>query len=316
MSKIISPGIYYDMLTDDYFADPCVEPSFTKSLAKVLIEQTPLHARQEHPRLAMIEDDEEEAVEKYDKAKAIGNAAHAFMLQRGKAIATIDHPNFTTKEAKKDRDAALATGMVPILQKHHLIATRMVVEAKKQLAQIPGCERAFRDGQGEVVIVANEDGHWLRQMVDWATNDLREIWDYKTSGLSASPYTAGKRMDDAGWNIQAAMTDRILASIDPEGQGRRRYMFVNQEQYPPFALVVSEVDQAALTIGHKKLDYAALRWRECMASGVWPAYPPKIIRPQLPDWSVNRWIDREAQEYDDGTIPQVTSPRLSSLAGG
>src|SRR6266702_177650 len=30
--KITEPGIYYDVATADYFADPCPTPSFTQSL--------------------------------------------------------------------------------------------------------------------------------------------------------------------------------------------------------------------------------------------------------------------------------------------
>lgn len=60
--NILKAGIHFDVKADDYFADPCEEPSFTQSLAKVLVGQTPLHARYEHPRLAPPKpDDEDEA---------------------------------------------------------------------------------------------------------------------------------------------------------------------------------------------------------------------------------------------------------------
>ena len=37
--KIDKPGIYKGMLSDDYFADPCITPSLSQSIAKILIEQ-------------------------------------------------------------------------------------------------------------------------------------------------------------------------------------------------------------------------------------------------------------------------------------
>jgi hypothetical protein len=46
---IIQPGIYYDITPADYFADPCPEPSATQSVLKVLLDQSPAHARCEHP---------------------------------------------------------------------------------------------------------------------------------------------------------------------------------------------------------------------------------------------------------------------------
>ncbi|MBK8009562.1 MAG: hypothetical protein IPK23_14905 [Rhizobiales bacterium] len=70
-AKITKPGIY-QMPAPDYFADPCPAPSLNQSLAKVLLDQSPLHAFYEHPRLCPPEIEDEQ--EKYDKTKATGNA--------------------------------------------------------------------------------------------------------------------------------------------------------------------------------------------------------------------------------------------------
>lgn len=296
--KIDKPGIFKDMSAEDYFADPCIEPSFSQSIGKILIDQSPLHARQAHPRLAEpIEGDEEEA-EKYDKAKAIGNAAHAIMIRRGKKLAIIDAPNFKTKASQTDKQAAILAGAEPILRKHYNIAHAMAQSAAEQLRRIHGCEKAFTDGDGEVVIANFEDGIWLRSMCDWITPDLREIWDLKTSGMSASPYATGKQMASAGWHLQAAMHERILDALDPAGAGRRRFFYVCQENEAPFALTVNEIGEAALTIGRKQIDYAIKAWAHCLTKDVWPAYPLRIIRPELPAWAENSWLARELAEDD------------------
>jgi hypothetical protein len=303
--KITTPGIYRDFPGEDYFADPTPAPSLTQSVAKILLEQSPLHAKLAHPRLAPPVEGEEEA-EKYDKAKAIGNAAHKLMLGRGKAVAVINAADFRGKEAKAARDEAVQHGCEPVLAKHVEIAERMVLAARGQLAQIEGCERAFRDGDAEVVIANQEPGLWLRSMIDWITPDLREVWDFKTTGMSASPYATGKLMASAGWNIQAAMHERILAAIDPQNAGRRRYFYVCQENDPPFALTVNEISESALTIGRKQIDYAARAWSECLVTGEWPAYPLRIIRPELPGWHETKWLDREIAEDDErrAAIPE------------
>jgi hypothetical protein len=61
MFKISRPGIYLDVAANDYHADPCPAPSFTQSIAKVLLEKSPAHARLAHPRLCppVAADDEE-----------------------------------------------------------------------------------------------------------------------------------------------------------------------------------------------------------------------------------------------------------------
>lgn len=294
---IKSPGLYKDFSTDDYFADPCQAPSLSQSVAKVLIEQSPLHAKMAHPKLALpIEHDDDDEPEKYVKALAIGNAAHKLMLGRGKQMAVADFDSWRKKEAKEFREDAILHGREPILAKHYETAERMVLAARGQLSLIEGCERAFREGDAEVVVASCEDGLWLRSMIDWITPDLREVVDYKTSGMSASPYNTGKLMASAGWDIQGAMHSRILDALDPAGAGRRRFLYVCQENEPPFALTVNELSESVMTIGRKKLDYAVRSWRRCMENGDWPAYPPVIIRPEYPVYAETAWLAREEME--------------------
>jgi PDDEXK-like uncharacterized protein DUF3799 len=296
--KIDKPGLYKGMLAEDYFADPCPEPSFSQSIGKILIDQSPLHAKQAHPRLAQPIDGDDEEAEKYDKAKAIGNACHLIMMGRGKRLSIIDAPNFKAKAAQTDKQAAILAGDEPILRKHYNIAHAMSLAARLQFISIPGCDQAFKLGDGEVVIANVEDGIWLRSMIDWITPDLREVWDLKTSGMSASPYATGKLMASAGWHLQAAMHERILDALDPVGAGRRRFFYVCQENEAPFALTVNEIGEAALTIGRKQIDYAIKMWAHCLTKNVWPAYPSRIIRPELPAWAENSWLARELAEDD------------------
>jgi hypothetical protein len=295
---ITVPGIYRDFATEDYFRDPCPEPSVTQSLAKILIEQSPSHAYQAHPRLNVPTADEDDG-EGYDKAKAIGNAAHALMLGRGKELAVGEFKDWRKKEAQEFRATARENCREPILRKHFDHAGRMVDAGTEQLCKIHGCQNAFTNGDAEVVIANNEDGIWLRSMIDWITPDLREVWDYKTSGMSASPYATGKLMASAGWHVQAAMHERILDALDPAGAGRRRFFYVCQENEEPFALTVNEIGEAALTIGRKMIDYAVREWAYCLTKNVWPAYPNRIIRPELPAWAENVWLNREIAEEDE-----------------
>jgi hypothetical protein len=288
----MKPGIYRDMDSATYFADPCPEPSLSQSIAKVLIERSPLHAKYEHPRLSPPVTDDDEA-EKYMKAMAIGNVAHKLMLGRGKEIEVIRADAFRTKEAKALRDAATAAGRVPILEKHMADVEIMVASAWMQLKHHEDRD-AFTSGSGEVALIWQEDGIWFRCLVDWLHNDLRTVDDYKTTAMSVAPHVIGLRAESAGWHIQAAFIERGLDVLDSAGAGRRRYRFIAQEQdCQPHALTSMHMDQFWLTMGRKKVDAAVTLWKHAIKTGRWTAYGDRAVTPDFPGYREKAWLERE-----------------------
>jgi hypothetical protein len=311
---IDKPGIFRDMSPADYFADPCPQPSLTQSIAKVLIDRSPAHARLEHPRLNPERRDDGGD---YSKALAIGNAAHKLILGRGKQVHVIDAPDFRTGSAKSARDAAALAGFTPILQKHHSASEDLAIAVRRQLNEF-GLVRAFREGcgNGEVVIAWQEDGVWFRSMIDWVDNSSPTCFDLKTSGRSAAPHAVPQTMAEAGWPIQAAFQERGLDVLDPDNAGRRRFLFVMVENEPPYAVSVHELTKAVMMIGRKQLAYAVRTWRDCIESGDWPAYPPLINMPEYPGWREHQWLAREIAEFEGATRRDVREAMLTDLAGG
>lgn len=311
--KITEPGLITDFDTAAYFTDPCPAPSLTQSIAKIIIEQSPAHAFIAHPRLTPPTEDE---TEKYDKARAIGNAAHALMLRRGKTLAIIDADDFRGKVAQQKRDEATAVGSVPILKKHYETAAGMAASARQQLdaMQLSHC---FAVGSAEVVVAWNEGPLWFRSMIDWLSS-TQLIFDYKTTGGSASPWQIGAKMAGDGWDIQAAMIERGLDAVDPEFRGRRRFRFVLQENEPPYALTVAELSESTMTIGRKRLQYAIDTWARCITSGEWPGYPRRVIVPDYPAYAESAWLNREIVEYEESRSAQApkTDAALYDLSGG
>lgn len=295
-------GIYFDMTSEQYFADPCDAPSFTQSLAKIVLAQSTLHAMHEHPRLAPKRDDDEPAVEKYVAAQAIGNAVHATLIGRGKTLAVGDFPDWRGGKAKDFRADAEADGRAPILNKHMAQAHNTVLAVKLQLMNA-GWTDAFHqgDGHGEAVVCWQEDGLWFRTMIDWVRPDLRAAYDLKTSAASFAPHGIGRKMVDDGWDVQAAMHERALDAIDPDGAGRRKFRFVAIENYPPYAMVPVEMTETWLTMGRKKLAVAIDLWRQAMGSGKFAGYPLEPCRPDYPNFAEAAWLERELQ-HNENTV--------------
>jgi hypothetical protein len=303
-------GLHLEFPAADYFRDPCPTASLTQSLAKLIVEHSPLHAWMESPRLN--KDYAGDAGEKYERPKAIGNAAHALMLGRGKEIAIIKADDFRSKAAQEKRDEAIDAGLTAVLERHHEEAVQMVEAARKQLAVIPGCKGAFVEGHGEVVVAAQQDGLWYRSMIDWM-QDKTLFWDLKTHGAVAPPHLVNRKMVADGWDVQASMQEFILDIIDPDNAGRRKFRFVAVENEPPYALTVVELSESVMTFGRKKLQHAIGVWSHCMNTGHWPAYPPEIITPDYPQYAETSWLNREIAEYERAP---AKSERLPSLMGG
>jgi hypothetical protein len=309
---MLEQGIHFDVASADYFGDPCPAPSLTQSLAKLVLERSPLHAKLEHPRLTPPPPNPEP--EKYDAAKAIGNAAHSLMLGRGKDIAIGSFDAWTTKEAKLFKADALAAGKVPILD-HHFGRAHAMVEAARPQIEAVGWNDAFTVGRGEVVIAWQENGIWFRSLIDWLTSTTR-LYDYKTTGLSCAPQAIPKLMADAGWDTQAAMHERGLDVLDTPMAGRRQFRFIAQENEPPYALTCVELPEPCMIIGRKKIDMAVRLWSPCLRANIWPAYPPEVCWPEYPGWKEAQFLNQEIHAAARARTNGHRDPMLTDLSGG
>lgn len=291
----LAPGIHLDIASADYFADPCSVPSLTQSIASVLLEQSPRHAALRHPKL-------NPAWEPYEDTKFnIGNAAHKLLIGRGKELVVVEADDWRTKAAKEARDEAHAKGNVAILAHQHVTARAMADAFKEQIRAIPECDGAFgptKGGCGEVVIIAEYNGVMLRSMVDWM-RDTTRLDDLKTTGMTASPDRLPYAMADGGWDLQAAIQERILDVLDPSMRGRRHHYFYLQENDDPYEVTVCELPEAVMTIGRAKLDRAIAIWSACMASNRWPGYPRVVQSPTYPPYMEARVMEKLMGESDE-----------------
>ena len=210
-----APGIFLDMPTADYFADPCPSPSLSQSIAKILLDKSPLHAWFCHPRL-------NPAFERNEEAKfAMGNCAHALLLGRGKTIEVVDAEDWRTKAAREAREGAIAAGKVAVLAEQYGRASQMAQAARQQLTRMG---LTMPDGAAEVVLAWREDDDitmcqtWFRAMLDWLSADRRLVLDFKSTAASASPLALPAKMVTDGWDVQGCTSAGLTCCI-PKAPG-------------------------------------------------------------------------------------------------
>jgi len=274
--KITTAGVYR-MTAEEYHADPCPEPSLSSSLAKILLNQSPLHAWTASPRL----NPNWEPVER--KTFDIGRAAHSAILGRGGAYLAYppemlaSNGAASTKEAKAWADAVRANGDTPLKADEVDAIGAMVDTARARLAAM-GIK--LDPARSELVAVAQIDGIWCRAMLDNVPADPRlPIYDYKTCE-DASPDAVRRACENYGYAVQAAHYRQVWEAATGENRG---FIFAFQEKAAPHELAVARLLDSA---GHSEdwgqdaseaLAQARATWRDCLASGVWHGYPAQMI---------------------------------------
>lgn len=285
----------YRMTDADYHRDPCVQPSLSSGVAKVLVEASAAHAREIHPRLNPAWQPSTPS-----PRMALGSLCHALLLGRG-TVRVLPYSDFRTKAAQVARAEVVAAGEVPVLAEQYEFAEQIVASAREQLAGTELAELVEGRGDGEVaVFAATPERAWVRAKVDWWASDRTCLVDYKTTSGLATAERFSRQAAELGYDIQAAFYERVVAAAYPWIAGRTRFVFVAQEVEPPFALAAYELSEAELSVARRKVDAALGAWVQCLESGRWPGYSRGIQRLTLPPWYGQRWLDREYAAGDGG----------------
>ncbi len=274
----IEPGRPFD----EYNADPTPEPSLRSGLIRTLIDQSPLHAWTECPRL------NPNFVEKHEEKFDLGTAAHELVVGGEDSIVVCDFKDWRTDAAKEMRDAARAADKTPILAKH--------MERIRAMADLLHFDDIFRGGHPEVTMTWKEDV-WFRIRPDWLP-ELKApsmIYDYKTGGVSANPAVVSRHAYSCGWDIQAALIVRgAKACLDCDVEVE----FVYQENFPPHATTKIGISRYGLALAEREIDRAAKLWRRCLDTGDWPGYTDETVYADPPDYHVVQREERAEMPYD------------------
>jgi len=281
---ITEPGLFVDVPPKEYHADPCPVPSLSSSIAKVIVDQSPAHAKQQHVRLTPQEP------KKPSTDRDIGSACHALIFG-GEAIEVVDADGWTKKADQVTRAQAYAEGRIPLITAHYDRAVAMANIARPMIV-----ERLGDDFLPEAVIAWQEGSAWCRTALDGVSRDLTRWVDLKTSGAECDATASVKRFYSESHDIQCGFQSRGLDAIDKPGIGRRQCWFLYIENDAPFGCTPVRITEAMMTFARRKAFVATGLWRTSMSLGQWPNYPTADVTPEMPAWAEQSWMRREQED--------------------
>ena len=240
------------------------------STAKVLLDKSPLHAWLQHPRL---NPDYMPDIPSADME--LGTILHALVLEGRHVYAEIDADNYRTKAAQEERDAARASGKIPILA-HQLPDIRAASDAAIAYLRESTLHINMPTGNPEHAVYWEHNGIRCRSKLDLWLPDKGIILDYKTTGLSQGSWLRG--IYTSHLDMQAAMYMRSV--------GARDFYWLVQETEPPYSCYLVGLSPTMRETGLTKFEQAARIWQACLDADKWPGYDLEPIYVDPPAYAL------------------------------
>jgi len=285
----LAPGIHYNISESDYHADLlCDRPTLSRSEAKVLLDESPLHLWAKHPRLHAAG-----APKKVTKAMDFGSGAHAIALGKGADIVTVEADDWKTKAAREARDAIRESGKTPMLEKEKNDADVVVTALRIRLKEF-GLDEKFDAAKSEAVLLWEENPHCFcrvmadKLLIDEATGSAH-FFDIKFTD-SANPVWLPRQFDNLGYALQDQWYTHGLLQLLPRLGGRVTFTFLMQETDYPYLMVPVQLGGEFQCVNISKVMRAIAKWTQCMENNRWPGYTKEILKLEAPPWLLAKEI--------------------------
>lgn len=268
---------------DEYHRDPCLTPSLSASIAWTLVDESPLHAWAQHPRLGAVSRPPTEATER-------GDLFHRMLLGAGKSLEVIDARDYKTAAAREARDAAREAGRIPVLREVHDDASSACRIIEGRLDDLGIKLKPARSEIGIFWVDQTSSGEPVqcRALVDqWQPPieyDLKSISRMSTDAIASA-------IAEHGYHLQRAAYRRALEANAPKLVGRIKQRLIFFETAAPFDVVIVPLSALFLDLGETLWQRAIDTWADCLRSGHWPgvAGDADLVPIDPPPWLLKRW---------------------------
>lgn len=258
-----------------FYSKPWSKPYLTPSLAKVLLDKSPYHAKLACPYYTKPEPQSSDAMNE-------GRVVDCLVLGGCPDVTVIDVERYSTKESRALRDAAVNPMKIADYDRCVTAADTVVEQIKRQclnaadaLAHGAIKKRLFWENNG--VDCSTEPDVWCDNTV----------YDLKRTKVVPTVSNWQRHASSMGYHIQAAAT--------LEATGATKFGWIVVEADPPHCVVVHWASDLFIKTGQRDWNYAKQIWSNCVASDHFPAYESGEIDPA--GWLVS-------EEGDDITFTE------------
>lgn len=275
MTTITEPGVY-DIPADVYHADPVPGGSLSSSGARKLLATCPAVYRHQ----VLNPSDSDSTV--FD----LGTAVHELVLGVGPGIEEVDAADWRTAAAKARKAEIRAAGRTPLLRGQ----AEMVRDVANAVFNDPVAAELFSHGRPEQALFREDQGVWLRAMLDWlpdSRDGVMVLADLKTTE-SVHPDNLTRSMATYGYHQQAAWYMDMVTELGLADEVA--FVFVFVQKTAPYLVQTVQPDPVAINWGRAENRRAVEMYRTCVESGVWPNYSGgKVLSLSLPSWKTREY---------------------------
>lgn len=283
----------------DYLADQLGEdvPLLSSSMAQTMLEESPWHAHQKHPKLGAVD-------VTTTRPQKLGTALHAALLRHHESVEIIDAKDFRTKLAQELRDNAVAAGKTPVLKDAWKetcdIADHVFNELQKHGIDLDKMQHELTATWEE----QTDKGYAVACKGRFDAFDGRTIWDLKTCS-DVAPLAIERSIVDYGYHVQGAAYVSAADTINPRMAGRHQFGLIFVENKTNAVRIV-RLDGTFQEMGRVRWRAAVEAWRQCLSANRWPlAKDSTPYVAQCPEWHRIQ-TDRQVLELKEMTwTPEV-----------
>lgn len=267
----MTPGVYDGIDEATYFADRALSFSGAKRLLS--------------PSCPAIYKYERDNGRPNKTAFDIGHMVHQQVLGTGAPLQLVEAADWRTKKAQEQRDAAYASGAVPLLSKEWDAVRSMAAAVRAHPIAGPLFDPAT--GKPETSLFWHDERYGIdkRARLDWLRPTLggRAITvDLKTTP-SVEPGAIARSVatffydQQADWYSEAVRATGLAEDV--------AFLFVFVAKDAPHLITVCELDAEAMHRGRLRNDRASEVYAECLATDTWPSFTSDIELIRLPKWA-------------------------------